>query len=205
MTLRTLAIDCATEACSVALFDDDTLVCGTFEVLGRGHAERLVPMIGALPAKGRAARIAVATGPGSFTGVRVGLATARALAFAWGADLVGYPTLALIAAMARDAAGAQPLAVAMTGGHGEWFVARFAQDGIQTGADTAQTSASAVQVVSEPLVAGSQAAALVALRGSGTALTILPDARCVNLLAPAMFAPDPLPRYGRGPDARLPA
>ena len=100
-------IDCATPACSVALFEDEELISGTFEVLGRGHAERLVPMIADLPERGRASSIAVARGPGSFTGVRIGLAVARSLAFAWGATLQGYSTMALVAAMARQQAGAQ--------------------------------------------------------------------------------------------------
>ena len=60
-------------------------------------------MIAALPEHGRADSIAVALGPGSFTGIRVGLAAARALAFAWGAELTGYPTLDLIAAQAAKA------------------------------------------------------------------------------------------------------
>ena len=103
--MPTLVIDCATEACSVALLDGADLVAGDWRMLGRGHAEHLVPMIAALPGQGRATRIAVAIGPGSFTGVRVGLAAARALAYAWGAQLVGYPTLALVGAMARARQG----------------------------------------------------------------------------------------------------
>ncbi|HEX8059178.1 MAG TPA: tRNA (adenosine(37)-N6)-threonylcarbamoyltransferase complex dimerization subunit type 1 TsaB, partial [Novosphingobium sp.] len=56
--MLTLAIDSATEACSVALFDDERLVAGDYRTLGRGHAEQLVPMIAALPGNGRADRIA---------------------------------------------------------------------------------------------------------------------------------------------------
>src|SRR3546814_7003579 len=85
--LRTLVIDTATEACSVALFENDELMARRHAIVGRGHAERLLPLIADFPDKGRADRIAVDIGPGSFTGVRIGLAAARALSFAWGAAL----------------------------------------------------------------------------------------------------------------------
>ncbi len=123
--MKTLVIDSATEACSVALFDGAALIGGDCRMLGRGHAEQLVPMIQALPGKGQAERIAVALGPGSFTGVRVGLAAARALAFAWNAELVGYPTLSLLAAMAQREHPGEAVTVCTTGGHGEWFVQAF--------------------------------------------------------------------------------
>lgn len=202
--MLTLAIDCATEACSVALFSGDQCVAGHFRLLGRGHAEQLIPMIAALPDRGEAKRILVALGPGSFTGVRVGLAAARALAFAWNADLLGYPTLSLIAAMAHVAQGPGPLAVAMTGGHGEWFVQRFGAGGMAADTLASRQPADAASHIGEEFVAGSQAQALIALRGYGKALDLLPDARAANLLAPAVLTSDIRPIYGRGPDARLP-
>ncbi|MET0179771.1 MAG: tRNA (adenosine(37)-N6)-threonylcarbamoyltransferase complex dimerization subunit type 1 TsaB [Novosphingobium sp.] len=202
--MRTLVIDSATEACSVALFEGDALIAGEFRMLGRGHAEQLVPMIATLPGCGRAARIAVDIGPGSFTGIRVGLAAARALALAWNAELAGYGALVMVAAMARAEAGAEPLDVAMTAGHGEWFVQRFAADGRATGPVESVAPAVAAARSTVPVVAGSRAEDMATLRGSGRALAVWPDARRFALLDPGALTPDPHPAYGRAPDARLP-
>jgi tRNA threonylcarbamoyladenosine biosynthesis protein TsaB len=96
---RALVIDTATAACSVALVEDGAVLAEAHDVVGRGHAERLMPMIAALPGGGRADSILVDCGPGSFTGVRVGIATARALALGWGVPVHGYSSLALLAAL----------------------------------------------------------------------------------------------------------
>ena len=202
--MRTLTIDCATEMCSVALFDDGVLIAEYAALLGRGHAEALVPMIAALPGRGQAQRIIVARGPGSFTGVRIGLAAAKALQLAWDAELLAYATPALVAAQALEEHKG-PVDVAMTGGHGEWFVALFDANGAALGEVVSLTPETAAAQSRAPLVAGTEAEALVALRGSGTALMARPLASNVMLLNAAQLSTDLSPLYGRAPDARLPA
>lgn len=202
--MRTLVLDCSSEACSVALFEDDELIDARHELLVRGHAERLVPMIRDLRGRGRADRVVSGLGPGSFTGVRIAIAAARALAFAWQGEVRGYPTLALVAAMARSQAGRLPVTVAMTGGHGEWFVEQFDAEGRSVGPLGSFSPSEAATLPCADLVAGSQAEALVEMRGSGTALAILPDASAFALLPQTALSERLDPIYGRGPDARLP-
>ena len=202
--MRLLVIDCATEACSVALFENGDALGGAFAMLGRGHAERLIPMIQALPENGRADRIAVNAGPGSFTGIRVGLAAARALALAWQAQVDGYSSMSLIAAMARAQYPGQAVDVAITGGHGEWFFQAFDAAGKASEPPASHAPKAAAAASRASLVAGSQAEALAALRGDCQALPLWPDARAVAAMPLSAFSPDPLPAYGRAPDAQLP-
>jgi tRNA threonylcarbamoyl adenosine modification protein YeaZ len=199
--MRMLAIETASEACSVALFEGASLLAHDHRVIGRGHAEALVPMIAALPDKGRAGCILVSLGPGSFTGVRIGLATARALGFAWGAEVLGYPTLALIAAQAQASHPRAPVTVCVNGGHGEWFVQDFSADGLPT-TDAASLTPDAAQARGGAgLIAGSRAADLAARLPGPIALDLLPDARTVPQLPGALLTPALAPIYGRGPDA----
>ena len=197
-----LAIETATEACSVALFEDNLLLDLRHEVLGRGHAERLVPMIAELPDKGRAAQILVSLGPGSFTGVRIGLATARALGIAWNVEVSGYPTLALVAAMAqrRDPL---PVTVCMNGGHGQWFVQAFDADGQPAGLPLSQTPEQAFPEKPCSFAAGNRAEEMVRHAGAGAkALNLLPDAREILSLPTNLLTADLAPIYGRPPDAQ---
>ncbi|MDB5717466.1 MAG: hypothetical protein JWM38_893 [Sphingomonas bacterium] len=202
--MRVLVIETATAACSVALVEDGGVIAARHEVVGRGHAERLLPMIAELPDGGRADAILVDCGPGSFTGVRVGIAAARGLGIGWAAPVRGYSSLALIAAagFAADPAAAT-LAVAVTGGHGELFIQRFARDPFR--AESALASlipAEAAGLIADRLVLGSGAAALVEARGSGTAHAALPRAADCLLLPDAYAALPATPIYGRAPDAR---
>src|SRR5690348_15078414 len=68
------------------------------ELIGRGHAERLVPMLSEMLDGRQATDILVGVGPGSFTGIRVAIAAAHGLAIGWGAQLQGMSSLGLLAA-----------------------------------------------------------------------------------------------------------
>jgi tRNA threonylcarbamoyl adenosine modification protein YeaZ len=196
-----LAIDSASAACTAALLGGDgALLAERHEVLGRGHAERLVPMVADLLGRHVPTHILVGVGPGSFTGLRVAIAAAHGMAIGWSVPLAGFDSLALVAA---SAPGDGPVAVAMLGGHGEWFVAQYDRPGFaRTVAVTSMTPDAAAAALDAALVVGSAAEALVARRGHGEALALLPHAARALDLPPALRSLDPRPVYGRAPDAR---
>jgi tRNA threonylcarbamoyladenosine biosynthesis protein TsaB len=102
--MRVLAIDTALEACSAAVLDPGGGITASESLaMTRGHAETLMPLIarvmnGAGLEFAQLDRIAVTTGPGSFTGLRVGISAARGIALAAGKPAVGLSTLAALAA-----------------------------------------------------------------------------------------------------------
>jgi tRNA threonylcarbamoyladenosine biosynthesis protein TsaB len=205
--VRLLVIDTSGADCSLALFDDDVLLAERHETIGRGHAERIIPWIADLPGGGKADRILVGCGPGSFTGVRVGIAAARALAIGWGVPVSGFSSLALIAADAsQDAEGDEPLLVATEGGHGELFIQPFLSGPVREAGPLASLlPEQAAQSSDIALVAGSAADRLIAARGSGQVLAATPRAGGVLSLDPALCNWPPAPVYGRAPDAKPPA
>ncbi len=203
MDNRILAIDTATTACSVALFEDKKILASTYEEIGRGHAEKLVPMIAELPDKGRAHRIMINCGPGSFTGVRIGLSAAKALALAWQAEISGYQCLHLVAAQAlNEMESPAPVFVVMLGGHGEYFVQNFAEDGSPIDDLLSLSPESALRHRKADHLAGSAAKALANLTDGLSYSSILPNAAKYSLLYQAYQYIDPTPIYGRAPDAQ---
>lgn len=202
--MRQLAIECASEACSIALFEGEELIAHHHEVLGRGHAERLIPLIEALPDKGKAKRILVSRGPGSFTGVRIGLAAARALGFTWEAKVLGYPTLALVSAVARARYPDKAISVAMRAGHGEVFVQNFDAEGMPQDEPASLTPDEAAKAAMHKTLAGTMAEEIAQIRGSGEALQLHPDARAIVSLPPKLLTDQLSAIYVRPPDAKLP-
>jgi len=196
-----LVIDSATAACSVALIADGSLIAERHELVGRGHAERLVPMIAELLDGRRPEALLVDCGPGSFTGVRVGLAAAHGLAIGWQVPLSGYLSLALIAAAA--AAAEDEIAVALHGGHGQLFVQSYAPDPLRPLDDLRPLlPEEAAASVGAAAVYGSGAEALVSARGWGRAADVLPRAADAILLPPELRSLPARPVYGRTPDAK---
>jgi tRNA threonylcarbamoyladenosine biosynthesis protein TsaB len=134
--MKLLALDTTMQACSAAVYEarTDRLLAERYEPMERGHAEALAPMIeevlreaGCHPAE--LDRIAVTTGPGTFTGQRIGLAMARGLGLALGRPVVGLNSLAAIALNAWP--GTQPLLVAADARLGEVYAALYGANGAE--------------------------------------------------------------------------
>lgn len=208
--MRLLALDAATAACSAAVWADGRIVARRHDALERGHAERLVPMVEAVMDEacltyGALDGVAATVGPGSFTGVRVGLATARALALAAGLPLVGVTTLAALAAAVPGAerAGRRVLA-ALDARRSQVYAQVFEADGAPMGEPRAMAPADASSLMAGPtsdrrpvrLVGSGASLILPALRAEGwqadvSAAPELPDAAHVAALAAHIGLPDP--------------
>lgn len=167
-----LAFDCAGNACSAALLVEGRIAGHRAERRGRGHAERLLPLLEEVLSDAALSwndiqRFAVTRGPGSFTGVRIGLATARALALASRRPLFALDCFSLYAAMVGERLGeakdwGRPLLVAIDSRRKEIFVQSFFPDGTVDQARTALPEDLAEELRGTPfLLAGDGSAQLV--------------------------------------------
>ncbi len=221
MTL--LAIDTGQAACSVALWQDGRAVAHRYVALRKGHAEVLVPMIEEVRREAGFAfadldALAVTVGPGTFIGLRVGLATARGLAVASGKPLIGVTTLEAIAHAARkEAAPGDIIAAAFDARRDEIYLQCFAGEGraltdpslttLDASAEQVPDTGSAVLCVGTGAALLAEKLTLAERRPHLADASPLPDATCVAEIAAARGVSEnvlPGPLYLRAPDAKLP-
>ncbi len=228
--MRILALDSSLGGCSVALWTDDgdaqslgRVIAGENEATATGQAERLAPMIAKVVegTGGFAAidRFAATIGPGYFTGLRAGLATARGLALAAGRPLIGITTLAAVAAgVPSEQRRGRTLVVALDSKRSEAFFQSFGDDlAAQGEPETMAPAAFVARLKADPgrahiLVAGTATPLLApALDAAGLAWTRAdaperPEAVTVARLARTAPVPDapPAPLYLHAPATTTP-
>jgi tRNA threonylcarbamoyladenosine biosynthesis protein TsaB len=187
-----LGIDTSLDACSVAIVREEQVLAHLREPMTRGQAERLAPMVREAAQQAgigfaQLDRIAVTTGPGSFTGVRVGLSFARALALSLNRPCIGVSTLEALAL--ED--GADRARAALIETPGASYFALY-QDG-------------AAQIAPRNIERGEHQALLGAakLKGPGATADAVALALRAGRLDPALYPPNPT--YLRAPHVTLPS
>jgi len=218
--MRVLAIDTALANCAAAVCDDSDgarCLAVSSEEIGRGHAEKLMDMIGEVMAESSTAftdldRVVVTTGPGSFTGLRVGLSVARGFGLVLGKPVVGVTTLAALArSAANDPRAGASILVALTGKGEEVYCQEFGSSGAPIGEPAVRTLTDLKQSLpADVTFAGSAARAVAEAAGYGQERILsecgYPDIRDVARLGlvanPKEAAPVPL--YLRPPEASPP-
>ena len=207
-----LALDTCLTACSVAILDGETVLAARSEAMPRGHQERLAPLVRELMTEAgipfsALTRIGVTVGPGSFTGLRVGLAFAKGLSAALAIPCVG------VGALDALAYGREGFVVAVIDARREQVYVQLFGDGVALTAPDALAATTASARIAEVYAGGP-----ATLIGSGAPLladtlptaTLLtpdgPDPVAVARLAMRGPAPTfpPRPLYLRAPDAKLP-
>ncbi|MGP0093231.1 MAG: tRNA (adenosine(37)-N6)-threonylcarbamoyltransferase complex dimerization subunit type 1 TsaB [Xanthobacteraceae bacterium] len=214
-----LALDTALTACSVAVFDTDQGMLTAHEsvAMARGHAESLMPMVARVMQEAHLEfveidRIAVTTGPGSFTGLRVGISAARGMALAAAKPAVGLSTLAAFAAPHIATDDSVPVVAAIDARHDHVYLQIFGPGGRTLVTPRISSIPDAVRAIGKrlPRIVGSGADLLMAAWPASEAppLTVDqrpdPDIEWVARLGAAVpegQAP-PKPLYLRAPDAQ---
>lgn len=213
--MKVLAIDCAASLCAACVYDAAAgLELGRSVLdLGKGHAEHLMAVIaealkaGATDYAGLGA-IAVSVGPGSFTGLRVGVSTARGLALALKIPAIGVTTLEALAGEAATAFPGRAVLAALDAGREEIHAALYDEMSALTYGPAVVTLAEAtgMAIESSAVLAGNAAAQIAASAGRG--FDIGPRTATADILTYARLAvvkgagERPKPLYLRGADAK---
>ncbi|MDG2242610.1 MAG: tRNA (adenosine(37)-N6)-threonylcarbamoyltransferase complex dimerization subunit type 1 TsaB [Rhodospirillaceae bacterium] len=212
--MRVLAFDTTTSACSVAVCEDGETKALFHDLMVHGQAEALIPAIEktmneAGVTYGELDRIAVAVGPGSFTGVRVGLAAGRGIGIATGHPVIGLLTTEVIAAESQIATSL-PTAVAIDARRAEVYLQCFDVNGIATAAPACLLPEAAADVLgNHPWVLVGDGAVRVQPHVDSAVvpgeITVANASVLANLAAtrPIPQTP-PSPIYVRPPDATAP-
>ncbi|HLH97733.1 MAG TPA: tRNA (adenosine(37)-N6)-threonylcarbamoyltransferase complex dimerization subunit type 1 TsaB [Xanthobacteraceae bacterium] len=213
-----LAIDCALDACAAAVLESETgsIVASETRLMARGHAEALMPLIARVMDEAAVEfkeldRIAVTVGPGSFTGLRVGISAARGIALAAGKPAIGVTTLSALAAPHIAEHGQSPVMAAIDARHEHVYVQVFAPGGrslvpprIATLREAARAAASGnARIVGSAAVLVAQAWPKGELPPVALDQRAAPDIAWIARLGAAGTdtGSSPRPLYLRGPDA----
>ncbi len=216
-----LAFDTSVAACSVALWRKGAVLAAVRQLMEQGQAEALMPLVEEIMARGGATyaaldRIAVTVGPGSFTGVRVGLSAARGLGLAARKPIIGIMTTEVLAASVPeservDGSGRVHILAAIDTKRGDLYVQQFDRNLHGVGPVKALAPGDlAAWIAPGPVrVVGDGAAAAIAAIGSRAVMAsadAFPAAAVLaELAANRQPVPGgPLPVYVRPPDAIVP-
>jgi len=213
---RILAVDTALGACSAALLEGDRVLSHRWTAMERGHAEALAPMVDDVMGEAscpfaRLDRLAVTTGPGTFTGQRVGLSFMRGLRVALQKPLAGVTSLAAMAEQARSEARAGRAAAVHDARRDEVYLEAVGCP-VFVQLVAFEAALALLDKFDGLVIAGTAAARMAeALQARGRSAHIssitAPDAIWVARLALRLEANETVPRplYLRAPDAKLPA
>jgi tRNA threonylcarbamoyladenosine biosynthesis protein TsaB len=215
--LNVLAFDCSTSSCSAAVRSAGRLLARRAAAMERGHAEALMPMIAGVLADAGLSwsdieLVGVTVGPGTFTGLRIGLAAARGIALASGRPVVGVTTCEAIAhAVPAEERRGRTVLVAVESKRADIFVQPFSADLLPLADPLAVLPQAAAVLIDGPvLLAGDAAHRILAHRpDAGLCLAAqAADAAVIAALAETRFAGGgglpPVPLYLRPPDVTLP-